>query len=148
VAFLVGVVLTFVIGQVGLDEQLGLLVGFAPVLGTLWSYTAFHLWPMVLGSSGMGSFLVFVVLPIVILVGSGYWVASGAGRGGGFMKGASVTVGYFVLSLLTFVYIAFIAGNAQVTMEVGVDLVVALVMTGIVFPVVFGGIGGLLADAA
>jgi hypothetical protein len=112
----------------------------------VFGFTAFHLWPTILGSSGTGSFLVGAIVPILLLIGSGYYVASRTRGGSGFTNGASITVGYFVLSLLAFLYMTTMGSGGNQGLAIGVEFVVALVITGLVFPVVFGGIGGALAD--
>lgn len=147
IAFVVGLLVTVLVGSFGLNPTIELLVSFSLIDGSIWGYTAFHQWLMVIGNGALDTFLVWAIVPIAILVVSGYWIASQAPRGQGFMNGASVTVGYFVMTVLAFLYLAFLVGNAQATIEVGVDLVIATVITGILFPVVFGGIGGILADS-
>lgn len=145
--FVIGLIVTFVLAKVGFPRGMGMIMAFDPIFGSIFGYSAFHLWPMILGSSGMGSFTVGAIVPIVLLLGSGFWVASESTSGSGFMNGASVTVGYFVLALLAFLYMIFTSSGTGGGMQIGVDFVVALVVTGIVFPVVFGGIGGVIADS-
>lgn len=147
IAFVVGVLVTFLVGSLGLNETIEFLISVTLVDGSIWGYTVFHQWPLVLGNGTTDSFLVWAIVPIVILLGSGYWAVAQTRRGNGFLTGASVAIGYFVLTVLAFLYLVFLAGDAQVTFELGVDLVVAILITGVVFPVVFGGIGGLIADS-
>lgn len=145
-AFVVGLILTFLMGTLGLSRGLALLVGIAPLQGTIVSYSAFHLWPLVMGSGSMGGFLVWTILPIVLLIVAGYAVASGTGdRSSGFKNGASVTAGYLLLTVLAFLLLIVMGGRAG-SVQIG-QLVVGIIFTGILFPVVFGGIGGAIADA-
>lgn len=146
VMFIVGLVVTFIVGTLGLSTILGLLVGFSPINGTIIGYLYMHLWPLVLGAQGIGSILVFTIIPIILLLIGGYWVASGS-SGNGFTNGASITVGYFILTLILMLYLSLVAsGGSQINMQLNLDFFVALIFTGIIFPVVFGGIGGILAD--
>ena len=147
-AFVAGLLLTFVLGQAGINRSLTLLTALAPVDGTILAFSSFHLWPQILGGSmSGGSLLFFTVIPFGLLLGSGYVIASRSTAGDGFLRGASVTVGYFGLTLLAYGYL-FSLARASASMEITVDLVVAVLVTGVVFPAIVGGIGGLVADGA
>ena len=146
-AYVAGIVLTLLIGFAGLSGAFSLFVGFAPVVGTVSLYSMLHLWPHILGGTGLGSILVWTLLPVVVLVAAGYWVAST--NDGGFTEGASVAIGYFVLSVIGFL-VLLVMGNSSGGSATGDILAIGLglLFTGIVFPVVFGGIGGLIAENA
>lgn len=139
-AWVAGVVLTFVVGQLGLSQALSLIIGFAPLRGTLSAYSAFHTW--FLSGTGGSMFLVFTLIPIVLLVGAGFFVASNNRASNGFATGASVAVGYLAMTVLSIVLL-FVLGSGGVQI---VDLLISIVLAGVVFPVVFGGLGGLAAD--
>ena len=145
-AFLAGLLLTFVLGQAGISRSLKLLTAIAPVDGTILAFSTFHLWPQILGGSTSGGPILFTVVPFGLLLASGYVVASISGGGDGFLRGASVTVGYFALTLLAFGYL-FSLARASASMQITVDLVVAILVTGVAFPAIVGGIGGLIADS-
>jgi len=145
-AFVAGLLLTFVLGQAGINRSLTLLTAIAPVDGTILAFSTFHLWPQILGGSTSGGPILFTVVPFGLLLASGYVVASRSGAGDGFLRGASVTVGYFALTLLAYGYL-FSLARASASMQITVDLVVAILVTGVVFPAIVGGIGGLVADS-
>ncbi|MEF8855383.1 MAG: hypothetical protein V5A24_07835, partial [Haloarculaceae archaeon] len=52
-AFGVGLITTFIIGQLGLNRTLGFIVALAPVDGTIFAFSTLHLWPQVLGARSM-----------------------------------------------------------------------------------------------
>jgi len=140
-AFLVGVVLTILLVAVGVIGG-GFFSG-APIRFGVLAYVSYHLWPVLLGGSPSSQSLVFTLLPVVLTVGAGYVAASTAGRGGGgFGGGASVAAGYFIPSTLAFLFVLLMVGRLAGPI---LDLVVGLAVTGLVFPAVFGGIGGALA---
>jgi hypothetical protein len=94
---------------------------------------------------------VWYLVPIVCLVGAGFVVAKTIAQSGdtgqAFQAGASVVAGYLPLAAIG----AFIFTKSQDTMGVsismGPSMLMAIVLAGIVFPVIFGGIGGILASA-
>lgn len=122
-----------------------------PVSMTTSSYMTFHAWPVLLG--GPPTFLLFSTLPAVILFAAGYTIAaaSSASSRGGPARGATVAVGYLALTGLSIVFIVWrqrmlasaptTPGDIQATI-----LAFAFVFAGLVFPVVFGGLGGMLAE--
>jgi hypothetical protein len=89
--------------------------------------------------------LLWTVISIVILLSVGFSTASRAsiGSGDGFKQGASVAIGYFALAILATVVLYVQLDN----IDTG-NMVIWLVVTGVVYPVVFGGIGGILAENA
>lgn len=155
VAWIAGVVLTYLLGTLGLHQGLQLIVGFLGFTGALLSYFGFHVW--MLGGSGsaqVGSLAAFTLLPMVLLVGAGYVVASRgrlADAADGFKRGATVAVGYLALALLSIVYFVVAANGGAGGGGAGgsglIDLVLTVLVTGVVFPVVFGGLGGVLAES-
>jgi hypothetical protein len=94
-----------------------------------------------------GSLLVLAYLvPPVVLVVTGYVLASNAnvtGTSQAAIAGALVAVGYAVLVVLLALVVPHDAGRAALS----VDVTSALVFAGVVYPVVFGAIGGVVADA-
>lgn len=91
--------------------------------------------------------IVYYVVPVLVLVVMGYVVASMANLGSNVAAaaaaGATVTVGYLVLAVLgTFV---FTVGSAMASGSP--DLMMSVVLMGLVYPIVFGSIGGAIAGA-
>lgn len=68
----------------------------------------------------------------------------------GMISGASLTVGY-VIAILVFAFLSQATFDATATFRaetVAVDIVGAVLKAGLLYPVVFGGIGGLIAAVA
>ena len=89
--------------------------------------------------------LAYLVPPVVLVV-TGYVLASNAnvtGTSQAAIAGALVAVGYAVLVVLLALVVPHDAGRAALS----VDVTSALVFAGVVYPVVFGAIGGVVADA-
>lgn len=146
-AFVLGLLVTLIIGLLGLHGTLALVVGFAPVSGTILGFSTLHLWPLIVSSSSMGGLVPLTIVPLVILVAGGYLVASRTGRGNGFVNGASVVVGYLALTLVAYAYLIFLA-SGRTGMTIDLDVLLQILFTGVLYPAVFGGIGGILADSA
>lgn len=83
--------------------------------------------------------VVYHVIPILVLIGAGFFVAQQVNAielVDGAAVGASIAIGFVVLSLV---------GTFIVSPDLGdIDLVMAIVM-GIVYPAIFGGIGGAVS---
>lgn len=140
--WLLGFFLTLLIGVLGLDALTTLLVNLGdPVTGALVGYFFYQAWFVTsMGAGGPVGFTAFVLLPIILLVGAGYYVAS-QNEGTGHLAGVGIAVGYGGLALLSAVVLLLTGGTDNI-----VDLVLMLIVAGVVFPVVFGGIGGAIAD--
>lgn len=86
------------------------------------------------------------VVPPLLLAGAGYVAASGtptAKTAEAAVSGALVAVGYAVLTVLLAVVVTHDAGGTTLSVPVPS----ALILAGVVSPVVFGAIGGVVADA-
>jgi len=142
-AWVVGVVLTFIIGQLGISQGLSFLIAMAPIQGSLLAYQGIHTW-FISGTGGGGIFMILTLVPILILIGAGYYVASQERGDNGFMTGASVAAGYLAMTVLGLVILLVMGGGAINI----VDALIGIILAGVVFPVVFGGIGGLVAEQA
>lgn len=141
-AWVVGAVLTtFIAGQLGISQALLIRLAFAPLRGTLTAYIDLHTW-FLSGFGRAGIFVVLMLIPIVLLVGAGFYVASQCRSDDGFATGASVAVGYLAMTILSMGFLLVMSSG----MTDVVDFVLVIVVTGIVFPVLFGGIGGLVAN--
>jgi len=93
-----------------------------------------------------GPLVVFYLLPPLLLLSGGYFVAqtgNTSGVNGARNAGASIAVGYFPVFLLgAFVLTANSAAGRTVASPAGLHAV----FLGLVYPVVFGALGGKLAD--
>lgn len=140
--WLLGFFLTLMIGVLGLDALTTLLVNLGdPVTGALAGYFLYQSWFVTsMGTSGPIGFTIFALLPIILLIGAGYYVAS-QNEGTGPKAGIGIAVGYGGLALLSAVVLVLTGGTDSI-----VDLLLMLIVAGVVFPLVFGGIGGAIAD--
>jgi hypothetical protein len=96
------------------------------------------------GGSLYGELLLNTVLTMFLLVGAGYFLSRRAletGETGGLKAGASITVGYLLAVACGSVGIA----TGLDTVSLG-DLVAPTLIAGGLYPVLFGGIGGLIAE--
>ncbi len=149
-AFVAGTILVFPLLVVAGPPLRGAALS-APVAVGTFSYLVFHAWPVVLG--GPPTLLLFSVLPGVILVAAGYTVASATSESarGGPARGATVVVGYLALAGLSTAYILWRGPGQTAPGDVSAGLlsvvfVVAVVFSGVLFPLLFGGFGGMLAE--
>jgi hypothetical protein len=153
-AFLAGLALTFLVGTLGVGRGVELLVAVDPLQGTVVAFASLHLWPLALGGAA-GWFLVWTLVPAVVLTVAGYAAASGAPPGigdedsggdgdEGFRRGASVAVGYFGLTVLAFLLVVVLGGGQTGAIGFG-GVAVGVLFTGVLFPLVFGGLGGTIA---
>jgi len=117
-----------------------------------WVYYGGHFVPVTLDGSQINyasdvasNSVVYYALPIALLVSSGYHVANGVDLGESTLQaaaaGATVTLGYLPLVVLG----VFLFQHESTTATVSVPLVRTAVLAGVVYPVVAGGLGGLLA---
>lgn len=140
--WLLGFFLTLLIGVLKLDALTTLLVNLGdPVSGALAGYFFYQAWFVTsMPVGGPLGITVFALLPIVLLVAAGFYVAS-ENEGTGPMAGVAIAVGYGGLALLSAITLLVTGGTENI-----VDLVLMLIVAGVVYPVVFGGIGGAIAD--
>jgi hypothetical protein len=87
--------------------------------------------------------LLWTLITISILLAVGFSAASRAavGSGDGFRQGASITIGYLTLAALATIYLYSQFDSINMS-----NLLIELVVTGVVYPVVFGGVGGAVAE--
>lgn len=86
------------------------------------------------------------LLPPLLLAGAGFVLARVAGDtepGPGARSGASVTLGYLAFAVLGLVAFQYSAGDATVHPEYALGVLLA----GLVYPLVFGALGGALGAA-
>lgn len=87
------------------------------------------------------------LLPILVLGGAGYWLADQFAHDtaeAAAKTGAHVALGYGALAVLTAFLFEWSATNEGETISVAPDLASALLLTGVVYPVVVGAAGGYL----
>lgn len=155
-AFIGGSVLVFAFMMLA-GDILGAIASVAPIASATFGYAMLHAWAA--AADGSAALLIFALIPAAILVGAGYSAASQTSglAASAAKRGAAVTVGYLSLTVLSLLYLFVRAqsvlsgmGTTSANTGGGVDvlgLAVIVVVTGIVFPVVFGALGGLLAQA-
>jgi hypothetical protein len=141
VAWLTGLVVTFGLAWTGVSQALGLLRALSGNAGgTIGGYFLVHL--RVLGKLTDGGSLVlvpYVVLPIILLVGAGFYVGRRT-AGVGVWAAVDVTKGYLTAATLSLLVFQFTSGGVGVG-----QAIYMLGVTGVAFPLVFGRGGGVLA---
>lgn len=92
----------------------------------------------------------FYLAPAVVLAAVGYWLASSlaAGTDGGSRAttGASVAVGYLPLALAGTFLFEESGSTLSGTATIAPDLTESLLFAGLLFPILFGAVGGYLAS--
>ncbi|MFB6201559.1 MAG: hypothetical protein ABEI98_06080 [Halorhabdus sp.] len=110
-------------------------------------YYTFHLWPALpLLTAPTSIFVVFTPVAVLLLFWAGFRTAmrTGAASGrAGFTHGATVVVGYLTLALASLPAFGFSVGTSPLADPLVAAIVVGI--TGVAFPIVFGGLGGWLA---
>lgn len=168
-AYVVGYILTYVLVSLDGEADLGQLGGtdiVSPYQVVGWVFYAAHFVDTEFTGLGMsesanllseGTYqfptLLYYAIPIVALVGAGYLLADNLGlddaeSGDAARAGAMVAAGYLPLAAVgAFVFTVEESQSAMgqtVTISMGPPTTTAIVLAGIVFPVVLGAIGGLL----
>lgn len=147
-AWIAGIAVSYVLASAAGGAGQGLaLFGISTLDLSVIFYFTLHLWPAVLApSSDVSVLLIFTPIAIAILLVAGYRVASKATNAeSGFKNGATVTAGYAVLAVLSLLMV-FGSFADLVFQEATGFVLVSLVFTGLLMPVVFGGLGGWIAD--
>jgi hypothetical protein len=91
-----------------------------------------------IAASDGGAIVLLYLVPVVLLVGVGFVVARLAGAdeaADAAAAGAAVTLGYFPLALIGRFLFSYDGSVAP-------DLVTALLLAGLVYPLIFGAVGG------
>lgn len=158
-AFVGGSILVFAF-MLLVGDMLGALASVAPIASATFGYNMMHAWAALL--DGSPALLVFALIPAAILVGAGYSAASQTDdvEESAAARGAAVIVGYLSLTVLSVAYLFVRAssplgstgGTASSTASGGggvdvIGLVLMIGFTGVLFPLVFGALGGRLAQA-
>lgn len=107
---------------------------------------------IVVGGDPNAMILAMTAIPVLVLVYGGYRAAARSPNGG-FVAGACIAVGYLPLVLLSYLIASGSSTGFGVVFSLVFDvllqgsyLFVSLAFMGIVMPVVFGGLGGMLAS--
>ncbi|SDM48854.1 hypothetical protein SAMN04487949_1831 [Halogranum gelatinilyticum] len=89
------------------------------------------------------SAIIYVVPPVMLLLAglAAAWVADGDGPVEGAKTGAGVAVGYAVLAVVGTFLFAISTGDAAIAP----DTVTGILLAGLVYPLVFGAVGGALS---
>lgn len=103
---------------------------------------------------GFGDQTYLLIIPPAVLVAAGYLLASREGTAGTspVKLGSSVAIGYLILSVagvFAFRWSATITGGfgQEATLTVAPELITGTLVAGVVYPVVFGGVGGYIVQA-
>lgn len=161
IAYVVGYLLTYVwqAGNVrdalsGFNALVQLLGGQRIPVWTVvgWLFYDAHFVPIRVPMPGQGAAMnsliggngatqaLYVLPPVVLLVAgafAAYWAGAESGEAG-LAAGVSIATAYFVLAVLG----AFVFQYSFQGFTISVDLLRAVVIAGIVYPVAFGAIGG------
>lgn len=150
VAFVIGILVTFPLLLVA-PPPLSTEAARIPIAMGSFSYLIFHGWVVAFG--GPSNLMVFTGIPVVILLGAGYSVATATSESPrrGVARGATIASGYLVLVLLSIGFVlwrqpslaAVVAEPAQFVILIPIS---AFAFAGIAFPLIFGGLGGALAE--
>lgn len=142
-AFATGLAMTVVVVVFGLHPDRGIWQNI-PDIGLL-EYLALHMIIHIpsyspAGTRLRGELLLYTILVIYILVTAGFLIARRSEDGGGLGHGASIAAGYVVPVVIVAV---LIAQNVPVTLS---QLFAPTLVVGVVYPAVFGGMGGAIAN--
>jgi hypothetical protein len=144
--YLVGLALTVVVIVAELHPDRGLWAGQTGTEPL--EYVAIHGYlHLPAGQNGIeGELIVYRILMVYLLVTAGFVLSRRSADtqwSGGFKTGASITAGFLPLTLVATALLAISFDPLTVSMLFTPALVV-----GVVYPTVFGGISGLLAELA
>lgn len=103
---------------------------------------------------GLGQEAYLMAIPPIVLVAAGYLIASREAPVGASLPkvGASIAAGYVILSLVgvfAFAWTVTITGGfgQEASLTVKPQLVMGVLAAGLIYPALFGGIGGFIAQS-
>lgn len=142
-AYVIGLIITIIGVEAELINELGIyqIFGFE---GYLFAQQIVHELRIINNGEFISEFLPMTIVMALLLVGAGYTVASQAGgrqSTGGPKAGGSITVGYFAMAVVATIFLILSSDPDTV------DMIISLLVTGVLYPVVFGGLGGLIAQS-
>lgn len=139
--YFLGVLLTAVVWHTGLHPDRGI---WQSGPGGIEDYFIYHGFIHLPGWGGAlrGEVILYTVVWIYLLVGAGFVAARRRSAGGSFTAGASVTAGYLAAAVAVTLLLTQVLSAISVPLSV---LFRPMLIVGVVYPVVFGGVGGALA---
>lgn len=142
-AYAIGLVLTILAVETEIIDELAFyqLLDFE---GYLLAQLVSHELNILTDGSFFNELLPMAVLMAILLIAVGYFAASQyeyQRDGDGAKTGAAIAIGYLAAAVVAVVIIFIQTDDVDTT-----ETVLTLFVTGIIYPVVFGGIGGLLAE--
>jgi hypothetical protein len=173
-AFLLGYLVTFLLQSSDLPEGLGSLADALATLGVSppagwqvvgWYFLGAHNVGLEVstslgGQSGSGTVLndlgpLQMVIPVLLLVLAGFLVARAAGARDateGAKAGLTVVPGYLVLAVVLALASSWSfsesAGGLSASASIAPELLSAVLLAGVLYPAVFGALGGVAAGGA
>lgn len=144
-AYIVGLIISIIAVETEIIDELA-FYGAIDFEGYLLAQQAVHELNIITSGDFISEFLPLTVVMIIVLVAAGYLAASREGTprdGEGLTNGAAIVIGYLAVALVATIILFVQFDDADTT-----DALLTLIVTGIVYPVVFGGIGGLVAENA
>jgi len=121
------------------------VVDYGGVSGYLFAHLWIHELSVLTEFTLATHLLPFTVVLAAVLVGAGFAVASladGYRVEGGFKHGASIAIGYFPVAVLATLVVGVTVSDVTL---LSLDSLLTLLVAGLVYPVVFGGLGGFLS---
>lgn len=98
-----------------------------------------------------GAALILLVVPILVLLGAGYLLGQqmrGSDPTAAAQSGALLVAGYLPLSVVGVFLFEWSLGQDGASLSIAPDMITGIILAGIVYPVVLGGIGGYLGAQA
>jgi len=138
--YLLGVLLTAVVWHAGLHPDRGVWQSRPEGIE---DYFVYHIGIHLPGWGGTlrGEVILYTVVWIYLLVAAGFVVARRRDSGGSFTAGASVAAGYFAAAVLA----ALLVTQVLLPTVPLSFFTRPMLIVGVVYPLVFGGVGGALA---
>jgi uncharacterized membrane protein YhdT len=142
-AYLLSLVTAILAVTLGAPDEMKFYQDVKGVKRYLFAQFNIHELNLLTGGEVSTGVLLWTVVTAIILLFVGFAVASevNIGSGDGFRQGVSITVGYLIATIVAVAYLFIQPENPDM-----IDLLIWVVVTGIVYPLVFGGIGGIIAE--
>jgi len=138
-AYIVGFLVSIVAVETELLDQLTAVKEILGFEGYFLAQLQFHELNMLTGGDLRTEYIPMTVVMIALMVGAGYLAASRAD--GGLQAGGAIVAGYFPMVVLATVVLFVRIDGLELT-----EPLIRLVAVGIVDPLVFGAIGGVVAE--
>lgn len=96
--------------------------------------------------------ILYMLVPVLVLVIAGFLVYGMVGRqldtASAAGVGASVALGYLVLSVVGIFLFEWSRSQGGASLNIGPEMTMGILLAGIVYPIVFGAIGGIVGKSA